>query len=219
MGQGPDENRGIDAESGGRHPFGGGVGVIEHDQHLVLRGAGVTFVVPEQRHELMRQLLSAEPIECTVHDDGFQSLANLMAVGAVEVVAERALISETDTASVGSGRDDSAERLKIMVEQAPLEIRLAAGIDPRLAQEIRRSLSGHPASSASPLARVIGSTSKPSCSASDTRRFLPMKPSAPVIRISVWVGVLMDTPSGAWNTTGCEKPSARLRSLPCMVAR
>ena len=43
--------------------------------------------------------------------------------------------------------------------------------------------------------------------------------SAPVIRISVWVGVLMDTPSGAWNTTGCEKPSARLRSLPCMVAR
>src|SRR5690606_24647881 len=43
--------------------------------------------------------------------------------------------------------------------------------------------------------------------------------SAPVTTTSVWVGVLMVMPSGTLNSTGCEKPSDRFRSLPCIAAR
>src|SRR5690606_30021094 len=41
----------------------------------------------------------------------------------------------------------------------------------------------------------------------------------PATRTSVCVGVVMLMPSGALNTTGCEKPSDRLRSLPWAEAR
>src|SRR5690606_19527412 len=43
--------------------------------------------------------------------------------------------------------------------------------------------------------------------------------SAPLTTISVCDGVAMVMPSGAGNSTGCEKPSDRFRSLPCMEAR
>src|SRR3546814_13215622 len=43
--------------------------------------------------------------------------------------------------------------------------------------------------------------------------------SAPVTTTSVWVGVQIVIPSGVLNSTGCEKPSDRFRSLPCIADR
>jgi len=49
--------------------------------------------------------------------------------------------------------------------------------------------------------------------------FLSLLTAVAFYSISVWVGVASVMPSGALNTTGWEKPSDRLRSLPCMAAR
>src|SRR5690606_7733123 len=43
--------------------------------------------------------------------------------------------------------------------------------------------------------------------------------SAPCTTTSVWVGVATVMPSGTWNRIGCEKPSCRFRSRPCIEAR
>src|SRR5690242_11196198 len=55
--------------------------------------------------------------------------------------------------------------------------------------------------------RILAASSPPRCL------------SARLTRISVWVGVAMVMPSAALNSTGCENPSERFRSLPCMAAR
>ena len=70
-----------------RGRFPGGVGRVESEEHVILKGAGVTFAVPEQQRDLVARLLAGEAFECDASDDGFRSILNLAAAGAVEVVA------------------------------------------------------------------------------------------------------------------------------------
>ncbi len=69
-----------------RGRFPGGVGTIENDEHLILKGAGVTFAVPEHHRELLADLLGGDTFECAVEGDRYRSVCNLAAAGAIEFV-------------------------------------------------------------------------------------------------------------------------------------
>jgi len=69
-----------------RGRFPGGVGVVYQGDELVLKGAGTVFAVPDGRQELLQALLSGTDITCSPRSDLYPSLANLIAVGAAEVL-------------------------------------------------------------------------------------------------------------------------------------